>query len=506
MMTWKFQSTIADEIHRVVSSDGETVWGIDHRGFDADSSRALGTAEVEIPSGRRTLLLVPALPGGLVLDAVRAYQGLNDGELCTLFLGIVAELRDCSAPEDRLTLRAFGLDARGRPTLVPGVGASLATTPRRAVGEMLYHAGHGRPWSECLLPVDLALAEASAALRTTVGGFLGDSVPDPGLRPALAEVADSMRSLARPAPLPLVPAERDVDPEAALTARLRATAGHPPSRGRGESAVPGAVADGRRLQPATGDATAGRPRPGGEGEAENSRARSSSAAETLRAASRRRRRRRTPSRVLRWPAIRRAMRAGAGRLAGFRTRTALITAGACVTLIGGGLVWGMWPDAEATSEESADGQAAEHEARRQGDDVGGPDETSESDDTGRAGDVLADESEVARVLEDLCSARARALSDGDEAGLQALTVPGSAAAAADELIDHSAFTGFDYTITVDDIGIVDTATDRIVASARMHSSAADEGAAEQFETLMVEFELKRHEGRWKVEQVTETGP
>lgn len=177
-----------------------------------------------------------------------------------------------------------------------------------------------------------------------------------------------------------------------------------------------------------------------------------------------------------------------------------------MTLIGGGLVWGMWPDAEATSEASADGQAAEHEARRQGDDVGGPDETSESDDTGRAGDVLADESEVARVLEDLCSARARALSDGDEAGLQALTVPGSAAAAADELIDHSAFTGFDYTITVDDIGIVDTATDRIVASARMHSSAADEGAAEQFETLTVEFELKRHEGRWKVEQVTETGP
>src|SRR5699024_3174584 len=107
---------------------------------------------------------------------------------------------------------------------------------------------------------------------------------------------------------------------------------------------------------------------------------------------------------------------------------------------------------------------------------------------------------------DLCSARARALRDGDEAGLQALTVPGSAAAAADELIDHSAFTGFEYTITVDDIGIVDTATDRIVASARMHSSAAVEGAAEQFETAMVEFEVNRHEGRWKGEQGTEPGP
>src|SRR5699024_8345993 len=145
-------------------------------------------------------------------------------------------------------------------------------------------------------------------------------------------------------------------------------------------------------------------------------------------------------------------------------------AGVCVTLIGGGLVGGMWPDAEATGEGPADHQAAEHESRQQGGDGGGPDDTSEAEGTGRADDVLADESEVARVLEDLCSARARARSDGDEAGLEALTVPGSAAAAADELIDPSAFTGVDYTITVDDIGVVDTSTDRIVASARMHSS------------------------------------
>src|SRR5699024_3741205 len=151
---------------------------------------------VELPSGRRTLLLVPALPGGLVLDAVRAYQGLNDGELCTLFLGIVAELRDCPAPEDRLTLRAFGLDARGRPALIPGDGASLEAAPRRAVREMLYPAGHGRPWSARLLPVHPALGEASSALRSLVGESLPASVADPGLRQALAEVADSMRSLA----------------------------------------------------------------------------------------------------------------------------------------------------------------------------------------------------------------------------------------------------------------------------------------------------------------------
>lgn len=199
------------------------------------------------------------------------------------------------------------------------------------------------------------------------------------------------------------------------------------------------------------------------------------------------------------------MRAGLERLAGFRTRAALITAGVCVTLIGGGLVWEAWPDPETTGGGSADRQAADHEGSRQGSDAGGPGETSGNDGTGEAGGVIADENEVARVLEDLCSARARALSDGDEASLQALTVPGSAAAAADELIDQSAFTGFDYTITVDEIGIIDTGPDRIVASARMRSSASDDGASERFDTLMVEFELKRHDGRWKVVQVTETG-
>src|SRR5699024_7386620 len=154
------------------------------------------------------------------------------------------------------------------------------------------------------------------------------------LRQALAEVADSMRRLAPPAALPLVPADRDVDPEAALTARLRAPAGHPPSRGSGEPA--GAAADGRMLLSAPAAAAVVGSLAGGEGAPESSRAKPSSATETLRAASRRRRRRTVPSRVLRPPVIGSAMRVGAGLLAGLRTRTALITAGVCVTLIGGG--------------------------------------------------------------------------------------------------------------------------------------------------------------------------
>lgn len=510
-MTWKFQSTIADDIHRVASSEGETVWGIDHRGFDAENHRGLGTAEVELPTGRRTLLLVPALPGGLVLDVVRTYQGLTDGELCTLFLGIVAELRDCCDAQDRLSLKAFGLDGRGRPTLIPGIRATLATTPRRAVGEMLYHAGHGRRWSECLLPADLALAEASSALRTIVGEFLADSAADSRLQSTLTEVTDAMRSLASPAALPLVPADRDVDPEAALTARLRVIAGHPPGRVSGEATAAGATAGAGRPSAETGDAGAAAASRERAGAPEESRAKPSATAQTLRAASRRRKRGRT-SRVLRWAVIGDGMKAGLDRLAGFRPRAALIAAAICVTLIGGGLVWATWPGAEATGEDPADRQEAvdRQEAKRgasdrEGSDGDGPAEAGEPGGTGGAEDAQVDEGEVARVLEDLCSARARALSDGDEAGLRALTVPGSAAAAADELIDHSAFTGYDYIITVDEIGIVDVGADRIVASARMHSSASADGASERFETRTVEFELKRLAGRWKVEQVTETG-
>ena len=88
-MTWKFQATIADDIHRVVDSDGRSAWGVVHNDFDSDHPRVLTLTEVALPSGARSLLIVPASPGGLVLDVVRAYQGLTEPELCTLFLGIV---------------------------------------------------------------------------------------------------------------------------------------------------------------------------------------------------------------------------------------------------------------------------------------------------------------------------------------------------------------------------------------------------------------------------------
>ena len=114
-----------------------------------------------------------------------------------------------------------------------------------------------------------------------------------------------------------------------------------------------------------------------------------------------------------------------------------------------------------------------------------------------------DVEEVTGVLEQLCESRARALSDGDAAALEALTVPESAAAAADELIDPAAYADSDYSIDVEDVKIVATDADRVVASALMRSSAGSGDALQEFAAQSVEFELERVGERWLVAEVRE---
>lgn len=541
-MTWEFQATISDVVHRVIGPNGEHAWGVDHRGFDEQRTSSLCSAEVELPIGPRSLLLVPAFPGGLVLDAVRTYQGLTDPELCTLFLGIVSELRDAEAGEERLTLNAFALDAAGRPVLIPGVSAPLRSTPRRALGEMLYHAGCGRAWAECLVPVNLALAESSPALRSVVSELLADMPPDrqqtsgTGLPAALDEVAEAMRMLAHPAALPLVPADRDSDPEAALTARLRVAAGHPAVRstpGDSTSGAPGSAKPG----PCVGDgndASEGGGRNAGMGPPHRSRgpnpahaadgsehptARSNrswtdstASAETLRAASRRSRRRRSadgrrsrrrsrdgrgrwaPASRLRLSrsasALRERLGNRPGDLRGSASSRWLVAGAVCLTLLGGTIVWSARPGADAVSDGPSTAQGAERASGK---------ETADGD------GATPDEDDVVRVLEELCSARAEALSNGDSEALRKLTVPGSAAAAADELIDEAVFAGQEYTIEVEDITIAEAAIDRIVARAQMSSRAGHGEAEERFAARSVEFELRLHDGRWRVAQVAESG-
>ncbi|WP_062242458.1 hypothetical protein [Brevibacterium epidermidis] len=467
-MTWEFRATIADDIHRVVDSDGRSAWGVEHNDFDADDPRVLAFAEVALPNGTRSVLVVPASPGGLVLDVVRAYQGLTEAELCTLFLGIIEQLRTCTRPEDRLTLSAFALDADGRPVIVPGVTASLATTPRRALGEMIYHAVYGRPWAEVLLPVDLALTDSSPALRTLVADLLDDSASDSGLGAALAEAAESFRTLDRPAALPLVPAESGTAPESALTARLRVASGLRPSRDSKE----------------TVSSTLGAPAPPLRG----------GGVSPLRAGAKNSRRSR---RERRRPVGRRQLQAvvqSAVEPLWFRLRSAqlsrvfgrstlLIGIAVCLTLVGGIVVWSSWSNTAAVrGEEASSGQGT----------APSPEQTSPPK-----------VEDVAEVLEDLCQSRAKALSDGDKAALQALTVPESAAAAADELIDPAAYAETDYAIDVENVEIVATDEDRVVVSALMRSSAGTGAALQKFTAQTVEFELERVEGRWLVAEVRE---
>lgn len=469
MMTWEFQSTIADDVHRVLGSDGRSAWGVVSDGFDDDDSRVLDLAEVALPDRVRRLLIVPASPGGLVLDVVRAYQGLTEAELCTLFLGIVEVLRTCTHPDDRLTLSAFALDAAGRPELIPGVSAPLATTPRRAVGEMIYHAAYGRPWAEALLPIDLALDDSSSALRTLVAALVANDHSAEGLRSALAEVADSLRTLARPAALPLVPADSELAPESALTARLRAASGHRPSRDSdGDVGTPAPPLHTEAVSPLR--AGAQRPK-----RSRRRRRRTASPGSSLRAV--------LPAAA----ALPSTLRTVLSRVVSAR-RSLWIGAAVCLTLLGGMAIWASWPSTEAVSGEEA--AAREDSAARE--------ETAPP--SAQASPLNVDD--VTGILEDLCAARAQALGQGDAAALQALTVPESTAAAADELIDLSAYSGSDYAIDVEDVEIVTIEEDRVVASALMRSSADSGAARQEFAAQTVEFELNRVEGTWLVAEVT----
>lgn len=477
-MTWELQATVADDIHRLVNVQGETLWGVAHSGFDADHPESLGAADVDLPSGRTSLLLVEPLPGGLVLDAVRSYQGLVEGELITLFLGIFDELLTTDSAPVRLCLEAIGLDADGHPRIIPGVRRDPASSVRFAIGEMIYHAAHGRPWAQSLLPVNIALSECSQLLRTIVAELLDESAADSGLRDTITEVSATLRRAGTPSALPLLPAERDLDPGQALTARLRAanapSATQSPVAGRSRSAIHAHIDADHPADsgsPATVDA-AGR----------------------LRAASRdsarpRRRRHRRDRRGAAALFSRTASALGAGgrrlierlsgggrlpptRLTGFRACALLA---ALLTIIGGAVMVRSWSPEEPASSASSD--------QKQG--------------------VTMSDDEVVALLDELCRNRSAALKSGDDAKLRELTVPDSAAAAADELLDLQAFVGNDYSIEVIDPAVREQTEHRIVIDARMSTRARVGGEVSKFAAKHVEFELARHAGIWKILEVTE---
>lgn len=470
-MTWELQTMVSDDIHRVVNSEGETLWGVNNQGFDVDHPEALGHATVELPTGDTALLLVKPPLGGLVLDAVRSYQGLTQGELHTLFLGIADELLACSDAALRLSLECIGLDAEGRPHIIPGISATPPSSVRFAIGEMIYHAGHGRPWVQSPLPVTIALPEYSAQLQTLVAGLLDESTADTGLHDTLAEVVATLRRSGTPSALPLLPAEHDLDPGQALTARLRA-AKPPPAL----------------TSPSENTGTALRLRATSRDGAKQRRLRRASRRKTsvigqLKAVLSVRGRRmleRIPS-VRSWPPKQSTAKRAWGLIA------------MLVTVMGGAVMIGAWSAAEsADSVSSTQGSATSQDSP-----------PPQSSATSHADAEGLSESSVFALLDELCQKRSAALSSGDGEGLKALTVPGSSAAAADEVLDLHAFVGHDFSIELADLDVREQTGERLIVTARMSTSVSAEGDKKDFDPASVEFELARVDGEWRILQVTQ---
>lgn len=479
-MTWELQAPVADDIHRLVNAQGQTLWGVAHHGFDADHPDALGIADVDLPTGPASLLLVKPLAGGLVLDAVRSYQGLVEGELSTLFLGIVDELRGSSEAHSRLCLESIGLDADGRPRIIPGISRNSPSSTRFAIGEMIYHAGHGRPWEQSPLPVSVALPDCSQPLQTLVAHLLDESCADSGLNDTLDEVSAALRRTGTASALPLLPAERDLDPGQALTARLRAA--------KAPSVVRPLETAATELPPESAG-TAGR----------------------LRAESREgvRRRRQGPRRNHRSPSLLTRMSAALARdgrslldrlpIAQWRPRRwttwprAWVLLAVLMTILGGAAMVRSWSSEGTAASVSSPGDMGPSSEESPAPGTSAPDGDAER----------MSESQILTLLDGLCQKRSDALSAGDDQALAALTVPDSSAAAADELLDLRAFVGNDYTIELDDPVIREQTDDHILVEARMSTSVTAEGKESGFTPTRVEFELVPHGSGWKILAVTE---
>ncbi|MBE8146337.1 hypothetical protein IOD13_06895 [Brevibacterium casei] len=149
-MTWHYETTIAEVVHRLRDDTGESVWGSREPRVRCRSRRDARHGVGAPADGETEVLLVDPLPGGFVLDAVRAVHGLTEAEIHTLLRGCFAELAAVGDQASRLGLDCFALDAEGRPRLIPGVRHRLETSVRRAIGELVYHAAYGSPWSEAL--------------------------------------------------------------------------------------------------------------------------------------------------------------------------------------------------------------------------------------------------------------------------------------------------------------------------------------------------------------------
>lgn len=478
-MTWRYHVTVADQIHRLIADDGETCWGVDGVRGDDGCPGVVGRAQVHLPEGPVELLLVEPLTGGLVLDLIRSYGGLTEAEIRTLVLGVADELaprngRDACA--QRLSLACFGLDSTGRPRIIPGLCADAPRGTRAAVGEMLYHAAAGRPWSTSLEPVDLAFGEFSPAFRELVATLLTGEDGGSTAADVLDEVVDVLRRGVAPAPLPLLPIERDLDPGASLTARLRMETAR-----RDEAGTLAKVGKDPIRSGDEGVAGAREAAPPSEGRGIASRLRAITGVptpSTLTTGRKHRYRKDTHGRRIHWTGLfERVERRG---LTNALLASGLVTVG--ITLAA--LTW--------TPVETVGGAVPGTPVSDEGTTVSS--RVTETDDT-----------DVQSLLERLNERRIQALQGADRAALDALTVPDSSAAAADELLDLEDYAGHRLSIGLSHVSVMARSATAIVVRATMTS-----GAAQGMETTdgspsarghRVEFDLRIVDSEWRVNEV-----
>ncbi|WP_101650360.1 hypothetical protein [Brevibacterium ihuae] len=505
---WLIEAEISPGIRRVVRG-GRAAWFLTDGSALAEAA-AGGAPGAEVAEALDDTgspvpgVVVPRMPGGLLEVVLRRHGGLTSAQTIGVLLACCDALSVAPvAPEGRIRMHrsAFAQDAEGEVRLIPCVTVSEGEAdPQRELGELAYLCLTGRTWEETGIPVrDLRPAPADA-LAAIVIDLLESACPGPldahglpaalGVRLALAGEA---------APVPFIPSEPEVPLGDAVTARIRLDAGFTDRLAAGAGRGDGSPRGDRDDAPARMRRTTGAVRSRGGARRREMRQQERSSPRIDGAVGR----------------LRSALRGGTesartaqGRGAGARSwsetaRTLarrmprrVVAAGLAVSAV----ILGVALLASAQREADPRVDAASSESPPATTDAPArtnPPATTNSPTDPAAG--LTDDEDPAGAFRALTDAREQAYETGDAQALEALTVPGSPAAAADAPVDLDAFAGREVRIEVEPIGAPEIAGTEAVLTVRMTTTVERSGGPpEDYGTQRIRVVLRFGERGWQV--------